>query len=952
MDKLPVHPSALYRLLRRKPAAGAGFLCLAGLAALLLWPEPRVDFNRDIRPILNNRCIACHGGVKQAGGFSLLFRSDALDTTESGKYAIVPGDPGKSELIRRIVHNDPDERMPPNAHRLPDREIQLLKRWIKQGAEWEDHWAYIKPQPKALPEVSDRDWPANGIDHFILARLDREGLKPAPEADCATLARRASLDLIGLPPTPDEVDAFCTDTSPGAYEKLIDRLLASNHFGEHWAAMWLDLARYADTKGYEKDAHRTIWKYRDWVIDAFNRDLPFDQFTIEQLAGDLIPGATDEQILATAFHRNTTTNDEGGTDNEEFRTAAVLDRVNTTWEVWQGTTMACVQCHSHPYDPFRHEEYFRFLAFFNNTADADWADENPRIPTYGPAEQKQIEKILAWLDEHGAGPDSVVTGSLWERVEKTLYPNERIAASSYDAFENVYSENEFTSPGRDGAFARYSGIDLTGVEEIAINHRTWGNGGGIDVRIGALDGPRIAFVPLSRQEDGRAEGVARVPIEPVEGKQDLYFVFRRPDGASYRLHWFAFSHRRPDVDPALRQAVREKLNALAAIPPEVDTPALKELPASRRRKTHVFERGNWMVKGAEVQPGVPASLPPLPEDAPPDRLAMAKWIASEENPLTARVAVNRFWAQIFGTGIIETPEDFGSQGAPPSHPELLDWLALQFMHEHGWSIKSLLKQIVMSSTYRQSSRVTPEKLEKDPGNRLLARAPRVRLSAEQVRDQALAVSGLLSEKMYGPSVMPPQPPGLWLSPYNSADWVTAEGEDRYRRAVYTYWKRTAPYPSMVAFDSPTRDFCVSRRIRTNTPLQALVTLNDPVYVEASQALARRMAAAGRRPEDRIEAGYRMALARKPDEQALARLKQLYEESATYYANNPDKLKPAVTPYMPYDTTSTTARGANRAVEALTVAPVFQAEPEDSVDLAALTVVAGAIMNLDAFLTRE
>ena len=710
-----------------------------------------VSFNEDVRPILNQNCLGCHGGVRQSGSFSMLFASEAFLPTESGEPAIVPGVPDSSELIKRIKHEDPQYRMPLDSDALSADEVAILEQWIEEGATWETHWAYIPVEPVTVPVPKNASWGYNEIDAFILKRVEEAGLQVSPEADCRTLMRRASLDLIGLPPSETEVDEFCSNASLSKYEEMVDRMLASPHFGERWAAMWLDLARYADTKGYEKDSPRTIWLFRDWVIKAFNQDTPFDQFTIEQLAGDLLPDASEDQLIATAFHRNTMNNDEGGTDNEEFRVASVIDRVNTTWEVWMGTTMACVQCHSHPYDPFRHEEYFEFLAFFNNTEDHDTPNEYPTLV-------------------------SVIDSSYKELFEKT---------------------------------------------------------GG-----------------------------------------------------------------------------------------EVRTPIMQEMPADSQRTTHVFNRGNWLDPGEPVQPGVPGIMHAFDQEIALDRLGLAQWIVDEKNPLTARVTVNRFWSELFGAGLVETIEDFGSQGQAPTHPELLDWLAHTFVHEHHWSVKQMLKTIVMSATYRQRSDVQPVHLEKDPLNRLLARAPRLRLSAEQLRDQALAVSGLLSNKMYGPSVMPHQPEGIWRAPYSNLAWETSEGEDRHRRGLYTFWRRSAPYPSMVTFDSPTREVCVSRRIATNTPLQALVMLNDPVYVEAARSMARQMQEFDKNKMDQaIIFGFEKALMRKPAPAELDVLKNLFEQAFFDYENQ------------------------------------FQVTTDESpsyrdIELEAYTVVANAILNLDEFITKS
>ena len=704
-----------------------------------------VDFNKDIRPILNGKCLGCHGGVKQQGGVSFLFPEEALSPAESGNYAIVPGKPEESELIKRIKHENKELRMPPEGNPLSEEEIEKLSKWISQGAKWEDHWAYRPVQAISTPELTD-DWSHNAIDQFVLEKLEEEGLQPNQEAPKSVLIRRVFLDLIGLPPSPEQVDTYLSDNSSQAFEKVVDELLASPHFGERWASMWLDLARYADSQGYQKDRlRRNIWRYRDWVIHAFNEDMPFDQFTIEQLAGDLLPESTSSQVLATAFHRNTMTNDEGGTDDEEFRIAAVIDRLNTTMEVWQGATISCVQCHSHPYDPIRHEEFYTLMAFFNNTADHDLTSEFPRVELLSPNQESEKEKIKHQLQD-------------------------------------------------------FKGDTL---------------------------------------------------------------------GTAYQ------------------QLVQEFM----AIQP-AGVPVMQELGPDTSRKTHVFERGNWLVHGEEVAPDVPGCLPEFTVDYDPNRLGFAEWLVDPRQPLTARVMVNRFWEQIFGNGLVRTLNDFGTQGDPPVNPKLLDWLAYQFSNDLGWSVKGLLKTIVMSATYRQSSQVTAALLEKDPYNELLARGPRFRLGAEQIRDQALAISGLLNPKVYGPSVMPYQPDGVWNVIRHTAKWETSTEGNQHRRALYTFWRRVSPYPSMLTFDVPSRELCSSQRIRTNTPLQALVTLNDPVFVEAAEHFAQRMLQdGGNHIEDQIQFGFQLALMRPAEPRRLKKLMDFYQETFDKYKKE-GNLKPA------------------------------------------------------------
>ena len=755
-------------------AAAFAIGCLSPLAALA---EEKIDFNRDIRSILSNNCFACHGPDEASREADL-----RLDITEGAAHVITAGNPDASELIRRITAGD-EERMPPpdSGKQLTPAQIELVRRWIRQGAAYQRHWAYVKPVRPAVPEVSDPAWPKNDVDRFILARLDREGLKPSPAADRYALVRRVSLDLTGLPPAIEEIDRFVNDPAPDAYERLVDRLLASEAYGEHWARVWLDLARYADSGGYVSDDPREIWAWRDWVIRAINANQPFDQFTVEQIAGDLLPQPTEEQIIATAFHRNTPTNTEGGTDDEEFRNVAVVDRVNTTMTVWMGTTMACAQCHDHKYDPLSQKEYFGLFAFFNNTEDADLPDEKP-LHSFFTAEQRQQR-------------------SRWE------------------------------------------------AEIAELEEKT-----------------------RSKEED-----------------ETLVAVKKR----------------------------------LAEMKPHT-VPILRELPAERRRTTRIHHRGNFLDPGAEVAEGVPAVFHPLPGDAPRNRLALARWLVDQDNPLTARVTVNRHWQEVFGTGLVASSDDFGTQGELPSHPELLDWLATELVAK-GWDLKYLNRLLVTSAAYRQSSRVTAELLEQDPDNRLLARGPRFRLSAEAIRDQALSVSGLLSGTMYGPAVRPPQPSfGLSAAFGRTMDWKDSEGEDRYRRGIYTSWRRTNPYPSMVTFDAPNRELCTARRPRTNTPLQALVTLNDPVYVEAAQALARRLLReAGESPESKIRHAFRLCLARHPGDAEVARLAQLHQQAVERFRKNP----------------------AN--AQLMATKPLGSAPPEaDIPDLAAWTVVANVLLNLD------
>jgi len=785
-------------------------------------PQPP-SFTRDIKGILSNRCIRCHGPDPEdrhgGGEHGLRLDTFAGATEDLGGYAaIAPGDPEASELMARITATDHGVVMPPPeaGEPLAAEEIELLRQWIEAGATYEPHWAYQPITRPRLPAVRQTEWPRNPIDHFVLAQLEAAGLSPSPEADRTTLARRLALDLTGLPITPAEVDAFADDQSADAVVRLADRLLDHPGYGEHMARGWLDLARYADSAGYADDPARTIWAYRDWVIRAFDANMPFDEFTIKQLAGDLLPGASLDDRIATAFHRNTLTNNEGGTIDEEFRSVAVIDRVNTTLSTWMGTTMACAQCHDHKYDPLSQKEYFGIYAIFNNTADADRRDEAPLVNVP------------------------------WEPV----------------------------------------------------------------------DGQR------RRLEQELAEIVAAVPEMNQPAPKNQQQPVDEP----------------PELRP-LRQHVQQLRKRIAAIKP-VTVPVMVELEGKQRRVTRLQYRGNWQDLGPVVEEMTPAVFP-APERGPGqrlDRLALARWLVSPDNPLTARVVVNRLWERLFGIGIVSTSEEFGSQGELPSHPLLLDWLASELIAS-GWDLKALQRLIVTSATYRQSSKPTEQLLAHDPENRLLACGPRVRLSAEVIRDRALAAAGLLAAKKGGPSVHPPQPDlGVKAAFGTGIDWKTSTGEDRYRRAIYTTWRRSNPYPAMATFDAPSREVCTVRRPRTNTPLQALVTLNDPAFVEAAQALARRMVSevagvAGQPYWGEARHGFRLVLAREPTHVEVARLVELYQSAAEGYRQNPAEAEAMATnPLGPLPDRLLENYGGDRA--------------RATADLAAWTVVGNVLLNLD------
>jgi hypothetical protein len=856
----------------------------------------RVEFNAHIRPIFTNKCTSCHGGVKKAGGVSFVYREDALGIGESGRKIITPGDPRDSEIIRRVSSAATDYRMPPADHGEPlsDREVRLLTTWIKQGAEWQEHWAYLPPVAQAPPTVRNAPWARHPIDAFVLARLEAAGLAPAPEQEQARLLRRLSLDLTGLPPTVAALDAFLADGNFDAYERAVDRLLASPHFGERWATPWLDAARYADSQGYERDRERKIWAYRDWVIRMLNADLPYDEFTIKQIAGDLLPDPGPDDLIATAFHRNSMTNAEGGTDDEEFRVVAAIDRVNTTWQAWMGTTFGCTQCHAHPYDPFPNESYYRFLAFFNNTVDHDTPDDYPTVAIANKPDDEPrlfaLQRTLAETEAACMRPfQTLSTATPWRPLDYAT------ATSTQDVVLSILRDDngiELLQTGPDAprgtVHTTTARTSLPGFTALRIDALM-----STDRNVSVPGDPFILsyLEALVIDPDGTETPVKFVRVVADETQSRLWpelsldkenprgwaaypkqhyphwavFVSETsaavPDGASLKVvlhHNESHDGAQQPVlrrfrislsdDPkwvelaqsdATKEALTRRKETLAAIEEIERTPVpiMRERPAGRERVTHVFARGNWLDQGQQVTAGVPALLHELPSSPTNDRMALARWLVAPENPLTARVAVNRCWEQLFGLGIVETLEDFGSPGLPPSHPELLDFLALRFQNELGWSVKRLLREIVTSATYRQAATTSPEKQEKDPRNKLLSRGPRQRLTAEMTRDNALLVSGLLSRKQFGPPVMPLQPAGVWRTVHNSAMWENSTGEDRYRRAVYTYWKRSTPYPSFVTFDSPSRDVCTSRRIPTNLPLQALVTLNDR-YISSARKISR------------------------------------------------------------------------------------------------------------------
>lgn len=903
-------------------------------------PE-KVRFNDHIRPIFTTHCTACHGGVKQAGELSFAYRDKVLPPDG---WVVEPGDPDASILLDRVSAKDAELVMPPPEHGAPlsDYQIALIRRWIEQGADWQNHWAYEAPQPQAQPEVTDKNWPHQPVDYFILRKLEETGISPSDDATPERWLRRVSLDLTGLPPTPQERKHFLAAVDSNgehAYVAEVDRLLASPHFGERWASVWLDQVRYADSKGLGLDGPRRIWKYRDWVISALNDDLPYDQFTIKQIAGDLLPDRGVEDLIATGVHRLSQTNEEGGTDDEEFRVAAVLDRISTVWQTWQGVTFGCVQCHSHPYDPIEHEEHYEFAAFFNNTADSDLNEDWPVIQApndpadYAKASQldRAIEQVREeiWQQEFALLKDQgrwqPLVGLDAKSSNATKLNVERVG--DHDEFHTVgtvarNADFTLTAPLPDG-LQKLTAIRLTAMPldpEQAVPDSEWG------FTISQLEA-RLILPGDEKPQELKIDRIISDEADPFYDPNDSlstktnrgFSAYTRihyprqaallletpvdiPEGAQlqltlkhriYLLSAFSLITRRGHLavsdDPAFSELLTDEELAgqrkqLASLQSErrkiksTSTPVLQERPIHLARPTYVFERGLFLTKAQQVTPDTPDLFPPLPDDRPADRLALAEWLVSPQNPLTARVAVNRFWARLFGAGIVATEEDFGSTGETPSHPALLDDLALRFQHDMDWSMKALLRELVLSRTYRQSSKIRPDLLERDPQNRLLARGPRHRLSAELVRDQALAVSGLLDDSLYGPPVHPPIPDGVWKPFYGGDKWETpgVDNGNRYRRSIYTYTKRSIPYPMFAAFDAPSREFCTPRRLDSNTPIQALMTLNDTTFAECSAAFAQRMQEMAETPRDQIHEGFLLVTCRDPKPRELAALLELHD----------------------------------------------------------------------------
>ncbi len=1001
-----------------------------GLITLALAPaartpaaDPAPDFTRDVRPILARYCFKCHGPDDKARKAKL--RLDVRDAAV-GKGAITPGKPADSELVARVFADDPDERMPPAATKLTltDAQKQTLKRWIEAGADYQQHWAFVKPTRPPVPEVRDPQFPIrNPIDAFVLARLRKEGLKPSPEADKYALVRRVYLDLIGLPPTPAEADAFVKDQSPDAYERLVDKLLASPHYGERWARRWLDLARYADTNGYEKDRPRSIWPYRDWVIKALNADMPFDEFTVEQLAGDLLPDATPEQKIATGFHRNTMLNEEGGIDPQEYRFYAVVDRVGTTGTVWLGLTLRCAQCHTHKFDPIPQREYYRVFAFLNNADEPEMSIPRPEVTAKRKEIEAKVAKLVAGLPGRFSpwvNPDKAFAEWLaaerakavrW-RVLRPASAKANLPHLSVEPDDSVFASGDMTK--RDVYDLTFRG-DFDGVTAVRLealpDDRLPGGGPGrvfyegprgdfhLSTITATADGKPAKFVKASQTFGDAAAAIDANPQtswsingkqgqrvvavfafgKPVTAKElKLSMVFERYFAAGlgrFRVSVTTAKHPEardtpPDVEellltpddeltatqrarlrewfdlttPLLAKA-RQEIDALRRQEPAYPTTlVMRERPADDPRPTFVHNRGEFLQPTEKVEPGTLSVLNPFPKDAPRNRLGFARWLVSPDNPLTARVAVNRQWQAFFGRGLVKTTEDFGYQGDPPTHPELLDWLACEFMspqspkrergeagtlaHASGsekpWSLKHIHRLIVTSATYRQSSRVTPDLTAKDPDNHLLARGPRVRLDAELIRDSVLEASGLLSPKIGGPSVFPPQPPSVTTEgTYGALPWRPSTGEDRYRRSLYTFSKRTAPFAMYATFDAPSGEECVARRDVSNTPLQALTLLNDVMFTEAAQAVGRAMAGRPGGDEGRAAELFRRFAVRPPTAREVDLLSTFVAERREEFEADP-------------------ARAKKLAGDG----------PGDPAERAAWAALARVLMNLDEFVVKD
>jgi hypothetical protein len=1015
--------------------------------------SPVIVFDRQIRPILSDNCFTCHGPDDKHRMANLHF--DTKDGAFSKPGVIVPGDSVASKLYQRISSPNEAMRMPPtySGHKLTAAQIDLIKNWIDQGATWQTHWAFVAPVRPAEPAVSDSQWPKTPIDRFVLAKLDKEGLKPSPETGKGTLLRRVTFDLTGLPPTAAELKAFLADSSPHAYDKVVDRLLASPHFGERMAMQWMDFARYSDTHGYHIDSAREMWAWRDWVIQAFSNNMPYDQFTIQQIGGDLLPNATQSQKIATGFNRNHMINFEGGAIPEEYQNEYMVDRIEATSTTWLGITLGCARCHDHKYDPLRQKDFYSFGAFFNTISDKGLdgykGNAAPFLQMPSPAQADMKALLIETIKQKDA--EITEAERAWEKSQAGAIAPSVTAPSAQFRFDGVLDapakltgKIEFVE-GRLGKAADFgdesevslgaiSGFPAKSAFTVALWVKPEGPSGmsilqayktspqsgpgfelaadycshehcNVIVRMQG-DGPATGFeakslrglalsewnqLTVSYDGSGHAKGVQiyvngqSVPTTAIRdslsgGSFDgiAWVIGKKEWGVPFKgqLQDLRFYPKRMYASEAATLAVTEPVAALLAIPEskrtdeqkkwlreyfvrEVGNPAEKqmgtdlatlkrgleqlnhEIPSTMvmaesatPRDTFVLARGDYRNKTEKVEPNTPAVLPPLPRDAPRNRLTLAKWLVDPDNPLTARVAVNHFWQMYFGLGIVKTSEDFGSQGDPPSNQDLLDWLATEFIRSK-WDVKAMQRLIVTSAVYRQASAVTPELLERDPENRLLSRGPRFRLPAEMVRDNALAVSGLINPKVGGPSVLPYQPKGLWeemafAGDFSAQTYVQSHGADLYRRSMYTFVKRTVPYPGLNTFDAPDREKCTARRGVTNTPLQALILMNDPTYVEAARAFAERdLHEAKPTEEDRISYAFRLATDRDPSPKELEILHNLYHKEIGHFDTD------------------------RKAAEKLVA--VGESRPQgkyDPAELAAWTLVTSTILNMDETITKN
>ena len=900
--------------------------------------EQKVHFSDQIQPIFVKNCTACHGGVKAAGNISLIYRERVVAKGKSKKTCVVPGSPETSELVRRIkLPQDDDDVMPKadHGHKLSDEEIKLIEQWIREGAEWTGHWSFSPLRPEE-----------NGIDDFVRKKLKDQGLTPSAEASKEEILRRVSLDLTGLPPTLQELESFKADTTPNAYEKVVDRLLASSAYGERWASMWLDLARYADSEGLGQDRPREVYPYRDWVIKALNDDLPYDQFTIKQLAGDLLPDFTLDDLVATGFHRMTQMNAEGGTDDEQFRMEAVMDRTSTTWNVWQGITMECVQCHSHPYDPIEHEDYYSTMAFFNNAIDNDTtAYPEVKVPTSAAEKKAYINAFRQWIDgmeTRDAFSEGLYQHSKWHDIKVGNYHTNR-EQMNLQLVQSQEQGQEFQAYGTPTHSHHHISFQPTHGEPItAIRVKVYpkdikkaaymGESGftmalhlGKDAKGKKREAVKLVQVHVERGSEPedpqelidtaskvgwgiyskqfRPVWMVVIPEKPIqlggEG-ESIYMMLRmnRTGNAGsvqmvprrFTIHtsseqkWIdANNSQTHDQHVAAVKSARQTLDTIKGAKAMV----IRQRKQNRYRETRLFERGNWMVRGEVQTPGTPASLPPIKKN--PNRLDLAQWIVSKENPLTARVWVNRLWHALFGLGIVETLEDYGAAGTTPTHPRMLDTLAHRFMHKHHWHTKPMLKEIVMSSTYRQTAHAALEKRKLDPQNRWLSYGPRQRLTGEMLRDSALHLSGLYTSKLYGAPTFPPIPSGVWR-PFQGPKWETPKIGDpqRYRRALYTFVKREIPFPQNEVFDAPNRFFCTQRRINSNTPIQALMMMNDEVFIECAKKLGTKMDSwKDLGIEDKLKKVYKLVTTTEPGPTEMAQLSKAYHDLVAMQQHAPD-----------------------------------------------------------------